>query len=579
MSLYETSWDELKGLPDSPQDYNDRKLFTTWNIGYKRLESNAPSAVQLLHFLAYLDNQDIWYELFHNVVAKHADGSNWIPNWFSDMAQSKIAFNEAMSRLQDQSLIEAKADEGAYGMHVCVHDWTRQRMSVETDRSFYSLAVCCLAASFPPRYDSSDLQFKQRLLPHALRLLYDGIEDVASRLTRQGIECLGVLAELQLIFARSSEDETDAKRRLRGCLALQERVLGRNQEATIVTLQRLGRLCYVQHRNEEDIKLLEQALVRYQTLMNDTDSEREPGPESELWMLPHDLAGAYVRLERLKEAETFIKRDLPRLEERLGPNHIITNLTIGVRGQLYLKENKLKEAQADLGKARHLFEKREQEGTFDSFGSFLTYDLSMVYEKQGNVVEAETMLGRVLKSTQHHCGKNSIPSLYICGLLADYLRRYNRLDDAEALLEGSLSEFDEDDVKTFVAVDILYNAYNVLGLVYLGQGKLRKAEKVLESAIHELSEFQRKGPVLTYCIYHLSFVYKKQGRLEEAESFLAGRLDWDEVNRDCGDSYTRECKQAIIQLQKQVRVALERQHTQQVRNESDHHIAQQADQH
>jgi hypothetical protein len=79
--------------------YQDRTLYTTWNISLKHIENQNKSAGQLLRLLGYFDNHDIWYELL-------AAGSNGSPEWFSTLVEDEISFNEAIRVLSDHALIE-----------------------------------------------------------------------------------------------------------------------------------------------------------------------------------------------------------------------------------------------------------------------------------------------------------------------------------------------------------------------------------------------------------------------------------------------------------------------------------------
>jgi hypothetical protein len=45
-------------------DYEERTLYSTWNVSFKQIRGQDPAAAELLKLMAYLDNQDLWYELF-----------------------------------------------------------------------------------------------------------------------------------------------------------------------------------------------------------------------------------------------------------------------------------------------------------------------------------------------------------------------------------------------------------------------------------------------------------------------------------------------------------------------------------
>lgn len=113
LRLYEDSWDDLEQNSEELLEYEDRRLYTTWNLSLKQVHAQDAEAAALLRLLAYLDNQDIWYDLFRR-------GAEAGPSWFSDVVRNKPRFNRAMAKLHDYSLIEVRP--GSYGLHTCVHD-------------------------------------------------------------------------------------------------------------------------------------------------------------------------------------------------------------------------------------------------------------------------------------------------------------------------------------------------------------------------------------------------------------------------------------------------------------------------
>src|SRR3954453_3818544 len=52
------------------QEYQNRTLYTTWNLSYNRLETDDPDAAHMLKLLAYFDNQEVWYDLLRAGVTK-----------------------------------------------------------------------------------------------------------------------------------------------------------------------------------------------------------------------------------------------------------------------------------------------------------------------------------------------------------------------------------------------------------------------------------------------------------------------------------------------------------------------------
>ena len=63
LGLYQTSWSELRvGVPRM-RDYASGSVQTTWMISYDHIQRLDPAAAKLLQLWAYLDHQDLWFEL------------------------------------------------------------------------------------------------------------------------------------------------------------------------------------------------------------------------------------------------------------------------------------------------------------------------------------------------------------------------------------------------------------------------------------------------------------------------------------------------------------------------------------
>lgn len=115
-----SGWNDLDLYSNAPLDYEDRTLYSTWNLSFTQVQAQDPAAAELLRLIAYLDNQDLWYELFQA-------GAEGQPLWWSEVVKSKARFNYAMSKLHDYSLVEIRA--GSYSLHTCVHDWTLEYLN------------------------------------------------------------------------------------------------------------------------------------------------------------------------------------------------------------------------------------------------------------------------------------------------------------------------------------------------------------------------------------------------------------------------------------------------------------------
>ncbi|KAI4265147.1 MAG: hypothetical protein L6R38_009625 [Xanthoria sp. 2 TBL-2021] len=108
LQMYEQSWTDLAENSDNLMEYDDRTLYSTWNLSLKQVAAQDPQAAELFRLMGYLGNADLWYKLFRK-------GAGSTPDWFCDITKSNPRFNKAMATLHSYSLIEAIL--GHYSLH------------------------------------------------------------------------------------------------------------------------------------------------------------------------------------------------------------------------------------------------------------------------------------------------------------------------------------------------------------------------------------------------------------------------------------------------------------------------------
>lgn len=160
LQLYIDSWNDLSQYSSRLVDYEERTLYSTWNLSFERVRDQDPTAADLLKLMAYLDNQDLWYELFHGGVGD-------TPAWWVDVLKSRARFNRAISTLHNYSLLEVS--EGRYSLHTCVHDWTLEYLNHEFDGERCRIAIHCVAASVSSEFEAEYWVRNRRVLPHTRR--------------------------------------------------------------------------------------------------------------------------------------------------------------------------------------------------------------------------------------------------------------------------------------------------------------------------------------------------------------------------------------------------------------------------
>jgi hypothetical protein len=162
--LYDYSWNDLSQYSSGPVDYEQRTLYSTWNVSFQQVQDQDPAAAELLKLMAYLDNQDLWCGLFYKDVSD-------APAWWIEVLKSRARFNRAISTLHNYSLLEVSA--GQYSLHTCEHDWTLEYLNAEIDQERCRIAIHCITANVSGESEAEYWVRNRRVLPHARRLQHD----------------------------------------------------------------------------------------------------------------------------------------------------------------------------------------------------------------------------------------------------------------------------------------------------------------------------------------------------------------------------------------------------------------------
>jgi len=156
--------------------YEDRTLYTTWQITFDRIQQQNAASAKLLKLWAYFDRQDLWFDLL-----RHANSMD--DKLIQELTKDELNFNEAITLLctfglvePDRSLQQQVGPRG-YSVHSCVHSWIVSVLNnKEWDKSLVRLAFTCIASEVPSKNEKDWWLLQQRLLQHAIRQ-NDFIED------------------------------------------------------------------------------------------------------------------------------------------------------------------------------------------------------------------------------------------------------------------------------------------------------------------------------------------------------------------------------------------------------------------
>jgi tetratricopeptide (TPR) repeat protein len=427
LRLYDTSWLRLQQTTLQLHLYEDRTLYSTWNISLDHVKQQSEPAAKLLQLWAYFDNQDVWLELLQG---GQQDG----PAWLSELIEDQISFDAAMRVLCDHALAEADAavldsrvESLGYSMHSCVHSWTIHVLNQELDAALGNLALECVGRHVLDSSQRNALATERRLMRHAARswrLLTDGNVDSRGREDH--------LLHFGNMFAKQGQ-YNEAEKMYERALQGYEKAWGPEHLSTLDTVHNLGLLFAKLGRLDEAQGMYQRALQ---------SREKACGPEHTLTLdTVNNLGALYAGLGRLDEAEKMYERALQGYEKAWGPEHTSTLDTVNNLGLLYQKLGRLDEAEKLYERALGGFEKAwgaEHASTLDTLNN-----LGALYADLGRLDEAEKMFQRALQGYEKAWGPEHTSTLNTVNNLGALYAGLGRLDDAEMMYQRALSGFEK----------------------------------------------------------------------------------------------------------------------------------------
>jgi tetratricopeptide (TPR) repeat protein len=416
LRLYKASWAKLQSMSPELSAYEDRALYSTWQISFDRVKQQNELSAMLLRLWAYFDNRDLWFELL-----RHGDSED--PKWIGDLTADEIGFHHAMRVLNDHGLVDVDAssqeriESRGYSIHGCVHSWTIHVLNQDWDRDLARLALNCVGAHVPTRKAAKWWLTERRLLQHAARcwdILLNGL------VGKDGI----AWAHYNLGNLYRHQGKLDIAEKLyEWALQGYEKTLGPDHKSTLRTVNNLGLLYKDQGKLDEAEKMCQRALQGL---------EKALGPDHiSTLSTVHNLGMLYEEQGKLHEAEKMYQRTLQGYENALGPDHTSTLSTVNVLGVLYTNQGKLDDAEKMDQRALQGLEKAlgpDHPKTLDT-----VHNVGVLYSKQGKLDEAEGMYRRALQGYEKALGLSTV---------ATYRRALNTMWSLGKLFvdRGELSE-------------------------------------------------------------------------------------------------------------------------------------------
>ena len=236
LRLYKASWLKLQQTSPQISSYEDRQLYSTWQLSLDHIRQQNKHSAKLLQLWAYFDNQDLWFELLQ-------EGRSNGPDWFYKITEDELSFNASVRVLCNYELAEvvrsvkgSRLELEGYGMHSCVHSWTMHVVNQKWDSELADLAIECVGSHVPDSNTQSSFVTQRRLLRHACRC-WEFVVD--GRLDDDGKDwILHTFGHMHLDQGKHNEAEKMYQRALQG----HEKAWGLERTSTLNTVNDLGNL-------------------------------------------------------------------------------------------------------------------------------------------------------------------------------------------------------------------------------------------------------------------------------------------------------------------------------------------------
>ena len=236
----------------------DRSVLTTWTLLFRRLEKRSEHAAKLLILWGFLDNRDIWYELFTPALTLTV--ASELPSWYANCVEDYWKFIECTQLFVLYSFIDIKIGSPSFSVHPVLHQWCFQ--ASEDNMAEMTWLAFILVASFAPEPTIADCSLVQRrLLPHCDRarfLLREIIPKVPYNKDDLSLEkAYHFMGDLYLSQDKFGEAEDMYVRALAGF----EKALGAEHSSTLATVNNLGLLYRAQGKLREAEDMYVRALA------------------------------------------------------------------------------------------------------------------------------------------------------------------------------------------------------------------------------------------------------------------------------------------------------------------------------
>ncbi|EHK40635.1 hypothetical protein TRIATDRAFT_226514 [Trichoderma atroviride IMI 206040] len=484
-------------------------VLETWKISTRRIREESELSYRLLHIIAYVDNQDIPYELIM-AASQYDVGDKGKAKQISD-----TEVKQAITRLVEFSFLDMRREEGglqSYEMHKLVQEavryglCTQGRMEMaqgmitttgqdntETGEAYYASMTLQIVDDMFPITEKTSWATCDKYMAHAIRV---GEWAEVSGKKVETVKLLDKVSGFLYDRGRWREKEPLDLR----VLDLRRETLGEMHPGTIWSLASLAGTYFEQGRYDEAERICTKALNLRQEVLGEKHQHA-------IWSMQL-LAVIYTEQGRYTEAEGICKQALNIQCEVLGENHADTMWTMSYLSVVHIWQGQYSKAEGICKQILHFRRKEFGDNHPDTIKSIR--DLVETYYGQGHYDKAEELQKQVLDLQREVMGdKHPYTTRSMKDLGTTYFCQ-GRYHDAERIYEQALviqrEVFGENHPFVLQTMGCLARALSVLG-------QYDKAEELQRSALELQRELLgEKHPDTITSIRRLELIKGDRGR-------------------------------------------------------------------
>ncbi|KAL8366190.1 hypothetical protein RB595_004790 [Gaeumannomyces hyphopodioides] len=392
-------------------------ILETWSISIEHIRQENEMAYNILHILAFLDNQNIPEQMMKK-AAKHFESQRAQTSDSEDDSDSEDedAIN-AITRLREFSFLSLRASGWgrAYEMHKLVQEAARYRLRAKEDETLFAKAALRIADDLFPERRRELWEEGEKYLVHAQRVGESaelcGEEEAAALLTR--------VSDYLYDRGRWREKEPVDER----AYGLRKRVLGDKHPDTIRSMAELATTYDNQGRYDEAEKIYVKVLALRRDMLGDKHPDTIRSMAS--------LATTYHNQGRYDEAEKMDMEALALRRDMLGDKHPDTIRSMAELAATYYNQGRYDEAEKMEVKVLALQRDVLGDKHPDTIQSMA--ELATTYHNQGRYDEAEKISVEVLALRRDVLGDKHPDTIRSMAELATTYHSQGRYDEAEKM--------------------------------------------------------------------------------------------------------------------------------------------------